>query len=74
MTDASLYMIGWGAGFQYMISWVAGPCCVILQEEGFLPMSGLNGLLMPGFQMSSHIAGIQKGSLLMIILIGFVGV
>ena len=46
MIDASLYMIGWGAGFQCMIGWGAGPCYVILQEEGFLPMDGLNKLLL----------------------------
>ena len=64
MIDASPCMIGWGAG----------PCCVILQEEGFLPMSRLNGLLMPGFQMSTHITGIQKESPFTIILIGLDGV
>ena len=68
--DASLYMIGWGVGFQSVIGCGAGPCCVILQEEGFLQMSGLSRLLMPGFQMSTHIIGIQKESLFMIILIG----
>ena len=56
-----------------MIGWGAGPCYVILQEEGFLPMSELNGLLMPKFQMSIHIAGIQKESLFMITLIGLGG-
>ena len=70
MTDASLYMIGWGGRVSVHDRLGAGPYCVILQEEGFLPMSGLNGLLMPGFQMSTHIAGIQKESLFMIILIG----
>ena len=73
MIDASLYMIGWGAGFQCMIGWGAGPCCVILQEEGFLPMSELSELLMPRFQMSTHIAGIQKESLFMITLIDLDG-
>jgi len=47
---------------------------MILQEERFLPMSGLSGLLMPGFQMSIHIARIQKVSLFMIILINLGGV
>ena len=74
MTDASLYMIGWEAGFQCMIGWRAGPCYVILQEEGFSSMSGLSRLLMLEFQMSTHIAGIQKESLFMIILIGLDGV
>ena len=60
MVDASLYMIGWGAGFQCMIGWGAGPCYVILQEEGFLPMSELNKLLLLGFLMSTHTAEIQK--------------
>jgi hypothetical protein len=32
-----------------MIGWGARPCYAILQEEGFLPMSGLSGLLMLGF-------------------------
>ena len=73
MIDTSLYMIGWRAGFQSVIGWGAGPCCVILQEEGFLPMSGLNEFLMPKFQMSTHIAGIQKESLFVITLIGLDG-
>ena len=64
IADASLYMIGWGAG----------PCYVILQEGGFLPMSELNKLLLLEFQMSTHIAGIQRESLFMIILIGLDGV
>ena len=51
----------------------ARPYCVILQEEGFLPMSGWSRLLMLGFQMSTHIAGIQKESLFMITLIGLDG-
>ena len=58
MTDASLYMIGWEAGFQCMIGWGAGPCYVILQEEGFLLVSGLSRLLMPECPMSTHIKGI----------------
>ena len=74
MIDASLYMIGWGAGFQCMISWGEGPCYVILQEEGFLSMSELNKLLLLEFQMSTHIAGIQRESLFMIILISLDGV
>jgi len=74
MTDTSLYMIGFGAGFQCMIGWEAGPCCVILQEGGFLPMSGLSRLLILGFQMSTHIVGIQKESLFLIILTGLGGV
>ena len=74
MTDASLYMIGFGAGFQCMIGWEAGPCRGILQEGGFLPMSGLSRLLILGFQMSIHIIGIQKESLFMMILINLNGV
>ena len=68
--DASLYMIDWGTGFRCMIGWGAGPCYVILQEGGFLPMSELNKLLLFMFQMSTHIAGIQRESLFMITLIG----
>ena len=56
-----------------MIGWGAGLCCVILQVEGFLPMSGLNGLLMLRFQMNTHIAGIQKESMFMTTLIGLGG-
>ena len=37
-------------------------------------MSELNELLMPKFQMNTHIAGIQKESLFMITLIGLDGV
>ena len=74
MTDASLYMIGWGAGFQCMIGWGAGPCYVILLEEGFLLMNELGRWLMLEFQMSTHIAGIHKESLFMMILIGLNGV
>ena len=74
MIDASLYMIGWGAGFQCMIGWGAGPRYVILQEEGFLPMNELSRLLMLDFHMNIHIAGIQKESLFMITLIGLGGV
>jgi len=56
MIDASLYMIGWGAGFQCMIGWGEGPCYVILQEEGFLLMSKLNKLLLLKFMMSTYTA------------------
>ena len=73
MIDASLYMIGWGAGFQCMIGWGAVPCYVILQEEGFLPMSELNKLLLLKFQMNTHTADIQKESLFMTTLIGLDG-
>ena len=73
MIDASLCMIGWGAGFRCMIGLGAGPCCVILQEEGFLPMSGLNELMLLKLQMNTHIAGIQKESLFMITLIDLDG-
>ena len=72
MIDASLYMIGWGAGFQCMIGW-AGPCYVILQEEGFLPMSELNKQLLLRFLMSTHTAEIQKECLFMTTLIGLDG-
>ena len=61
-------------GFWCTIGWGAGPCYVILQEEGFLPMNGLSRLLMLDFQMSTHIAEIRKESLFMIILIGLDGV
>ena len=64
MIDTSPCMIGWGAG----------PCCVILQEEGFLLMSELSGLLLLRFQMNTHITEIQKESLFMITLIGLDGV
>jgi hypothetical protein len=37
-------------------------------------MSELSRLLMLGFQMSTHIVGIQKESMFMIILIGLDGV
>ena len=85
MTDASLYMIGWGAGsqcmigwgagFQCMIGWGAGPCYVILQEEGFLPISELSRLLLLKFQMNTHTAEIQREreSLFMTTLIGLDG-
>ena len=46
---------------------------MILQEEGFLPMSELNRMLLLRFQMNTHIAGIQKESLFMITLIGLDG-
>ena len=67
-------MIGWGAGFQCMIGWGAGPCYVILQEEGFLPMDGLNKLLLIEFLMSTHTAEIQRESLFMTTSIGLNGV
>ena len=57
-----------------MIGWGVGPCYVIMQEEGFLPMSELSVLLMLKFQMSIHIAGIQKESMFLITLIGLSGV
>jgi len=74
MTDTSLYMIGWGTGFQCMIGWGAGPRYVILQVEGFLLMSGLRRLLMLRCQMNTHIIGIWRESLFMITLIGLDGV
>ena len=46
---------------------------MIMQEDGFLLMSGLKGLLLIKFQMSTHIAGIQKESMFMITLIGLDG-
>ena len=64
MIDATLYMIGWGAG----------PCYVILQEEGFLQMNELSRLLLLKFQMSTRTTEIQRESLFMIISIGFGGV
>jgi len=73
MIDASLYVIGWGAGFQCMIGWGAGPCYVILQEEGFLPMSELSRLMLLKFQMNTHTAEIQRESLFMTTLIGLDG-
>jgi len=54
-----------------MIGWGVGPCCVILQEEGFLPMSKLLLLI---FLMSTHTAEIQKECLFMTTLIGLDGV
>jgi hypothetical protein len=74
MIDASLYMIGWRAGSQFMIGWGVGPCYVILQEEGFLPMSGWSRWLMIEFQMINQCAGIQNKSQFMITLIGLSGV
>ena len=73
MTDASLYMIGLGAEFQCMIDWGTGPCYVILQEEGFLPMSELNKLLLLKFLMNTLAAEIRKGNLFMTTLIGLDG-
>ena len=55
-----------------MIRWGARPCYVILQEEGFLPMSELNKLLLK-FQMSTRTTEIQRESLFMITLIGLDG-
>ena len=46
---------------------------MIMQEEGFLPMDGLNKLLLIEFLMSTHTAEIQRESLFMIILIGLDG-
>ena len=66
-------MIGLGAEFQCMIDWGTGPCYVILQEEGFLPMSELNKLLLLKFLMSTHTAEIQRESLFMITLISLDG-
>ena len=60
MIDAYLYMISWGAGFQCMIGWGAGPCYVILQEKGFFLMNGLNKLLLLRFLMNTHNAEIQR--------------
>jgi hypothetical protein len=57
-----------------MIGWGTGPCYVILQEEGFLPMSRLNKLLPLRFLMSTHTAEIQRECLFMITLIGLDGV
>ena len=57
-----------------MHDWLgAGPCYTILQEEGFLLMSELSGLLLLKFQMSTHITGIQRESMFMITLIGLDG-
>ena len=50
-----------------------GPCCVFLQEEGFLLMSGLNKLLLLKFLMNTHTAEIQRESLFMTTLIGLGG-
>ena len=57
-----------------MIGWGAGPCYVILHEEGFLPMSELNKLLQLRFLMNTHTAEIQRECQFMIILIGLDGV
>ena len=51
----------------------AGPCYVILQKEGFLPMSELSRLLLLKFQMNTHTAEIQKESLFMTTLIDLDG-
>jgi hypothetical protein len=63
-----------GAGFQYMIDWGVGPGYMILQEEGFLLMSESSRWLMLEFQMNTHIIGIQKKCMFMMILIGLSGV
>jgi len=63
-----------GAGFQCMIGWGAGPCYVILQEEGFLSMSESNKLLLLIFLMSTHTAKIPKECMFMTTLIGLDGV
>ena len=63
MIDTSLYMIGCGAG----------PCYVILQEEGFLPMSELNKLLLLKFLMNTRTTEIRRESLFMTTLIGLGG-
>ena len=73
MIDVSLYMIGWGVGFQCMIGWGAGPCCVILQEEGFLLMIELSRLPLLKFLMSTHTAEIRRESLFMTTLLGLDG-
>ena len=66
-------MIGWG-GRILVHDWLgAGPCYVILQEEGFLMMSKLSGPLLLKFQMNTHTAEIQRESLFMITLIGLDG-
>ena len=59
MIDTSQYMIGWGAE----------PCYVILQEEGFLPMSELNKLLLLKPLMNTHTVEIRRESLFMTTLI-----
>ena len=73
MIDASLYVIGWGGRFSVHDRLGAGPCYVILQEEGFLPMSELSRLLLLKFQMNTHTAEIQRESLFMTTLIGLDG-
>ena len=57
-----------------MIGWGAGPCYVILQEEGFLLMSKLNKLLLLKFLINTHTVEIQKECLCMITSIGLDGV
>jgi len=57
-----------------MINWGAGPCYVILQEEGFLSTSELNKLLLLKFLMNTHITEIWRESMFMITLIGLDGV
>ena len=46
---------------------------MILQEEGFLPMSELIGLLLLKFQMNTHTVEIRRESLFMTTLIGLDG-
>ena len=46
---------------------------MILQEEGFLPMRELSGLLLLKFLMNIHTVEIRRESLFMIILIGLDG-
>jgi hypothetical protein len=46
---------------------------VILQEEGFLPMSELNKLLLLKFLMNTHTTEIRRESLFMTTLIGLNG-
>jgi hypothetical protein len=73
MIDASLYMIGREAGFQFMIGWGAEPCYVILQEEGFLSISELREPLLLKFLMNTHTAEIRREGLFMTTLIGLDG-
>jgi hypothetical protein len=52
----------------------AGTCHLILQEEGFMLMNKLSRRLILEFKMSTHITGIQRESLFMMILISLNGV
>ena len=56
-----------------MIGWGAGPYYVILPEEGFLPMSGLNKLLLLKSLMNTHTEEIRRENLFMTTLIGLDG-